>query len=211
MYVPSHFEENSIEVLHDFVHAHPFGLLVTSGGALGLQANAIPFLLDRNAGPKGTLLAHVARSNPVWRDVAPGSEVLAVFQGPQAYVSPNWYPTKAETGKAVPTWNYVMVQARGRLRVIDDREELRGIVTRLTLRHESTQPRPWQVGDAPPEFIDTLLGAIIGLEVPVDAIQGKWKLSQNRPAADREGMVKNLQERGSELAPWAQQAHEAKR
>jgi transcriptional regulator len=197
MYLPSHFEENRAEVLHELVRAQPFGLLITTGGPLGIEANAIPFLVDADVGPHGTLVGHVARGNPVWRHTPAGSEALVVFQGPQAYVSPNWYPSKAETGKAVPTWNYVMVQARGTLRVTEDPETLRGIVTRLTRRHEGVQPQPWAVTDAPPEYIETMLRAIIGIEITLSSLRGKWKLSQNRPAADRHGAAQALRQVGS--------------
>ena len=209
MYLPRHFEENRIEVLHELMRTHPFGLLITQGEA-GIEANALPFLVDPARGSQGTLLAHVARANPVWQELSEGAEVLVVFQGPQAYISPNWYASKAETGKAVPTWNYVMVQARGRVRVLQDREALRRIVTRLTERHEADQPAPWGVSDAPAEFIDTMLGAIVGLEIALTSVVGKWKLSQNRPAADRESLVSGLQRSGepaqAEMAQWVQRA-----
>src|SRR5881409_2851719 len=195
MYLPRHFEENRIEVLHELMRTHPFGLLITQGEG-GIEANALPFLVDPANGPQGTLLAHVARANPVWRQVGDRAEVLVVFQGPQAYISPNWYATKAESGKVVPTWNYVMVQARGRIRALEDRESVIGIITRLTERHEAAQPAPWAVGDAPAEFIDTMLGAIVGLEITLSSVVGKWKLSQNRPAADRDGVVSGLQRSG---------------
>jgi transcriptional regulator len=209
MYLPRHFEENRIEVLHELMRTHPFGLLITLGEA-GIEANALPFLVDPARGPQGTLLGHVARANPVWQQARDDAEVLVVFQGPQAYISPNWYASKAETGKVVPTWNYVMVQARGRLRVLEDRESLRSIVTRLTERHEAAQPAPWGVGDAPPEFIDTLLGAIVGLEIALTSVVGKWKLSQNRPAADRDSLASALQRSGepaqAEMAQWVRRA-----
>ena len=190
MYLPAHFEETRVEVLHGLVRSHPLGLLVTQG-ASGLQANSIPFLIDPEPGPTGTLRGHVARANPVWREGA-GGEALVVFQGPQAYVSPGWYPSKAEHGKVVPTWNYVMVQARGTLRVMDDAAWLHALVTRLTATHEARQARPWAVSDAPPEYIDTMLRAIVGVEIELVALTGKWKVSQNRPAADRAGVVDAL-------------------
>jgi len=188
MYLPVHFEEKRVEVLHGLVRSHPLGLLVTHGQA-GLQANNIPFLIDPGPGPLGTLRAHVARANPVWRE---GGEALVVFQGPQAYVSPGWYASKAEHGKVVPTWNYVTVQARGTLRAVDDAAWLHALVTRLTGVHEAPQARPWAVADAPPVYIDTMLRAIVGIEIELVALAGKWKVSQNRSAADRAGVVTGL-------------------
>ncbi|MBX3604466.1 MAG: FMN-binding negative transcriptional regulator [Piscinibacter sp.] len=190
MYLPRHFEETRTEVLHALMRSHPFGLLVTQGPA-GLLANPLPWLVDAGPTPLGTLRGHVARANPVWRE-APG-EVLVVFQGPQAYVSPGWYPAKAEHGKVVPTWNYAMVQARGRLRAVEDPAWLHGLVSRLTARHEATQPKPWQVTDAPGDYIDRMLAAIVGLEVEITALTGKWKVSQNRGAADRDGVAQGLE------------------
>ena len=190
MYLPAHFEEKRVEVLHGLVRSHPLGLLVTQG-ASGLQANSIPFLIDPEPGPLGTLRGHVARANPVWRESG-GGEALVVFQGPQAYVSPGWYPSKAEHGKVVPTWNYVMVQARGTLRAVDDAAWLHALVTRLTATHEAAQARPWAVADAPPEFVDTMLRAIVGIEIELVALAGKWKVSQNRGAADRAGTIAGL-------------------
>ncbi|HJV60521.1 MAG TPA: FMN-binding negative transcriptional regulator [Albitalea sp.] len=190
MYLPASFEETRTEVLHELLRRHPLGLLVTHGPG-GLEANALPFLLDPARGPHGTLRAHVARANPVWREAAE-SEAMVVFQGPQAYVSPGWYATKAATGKVVPTWNYVMVQARGRLQVKDDAAWVRRLVGELTTRHEAAMASPWKVEDAPPEFIDTLLGSIVGIEIELASLTGKWKVSQNRPAADREGVIQGL-------------------
>jgi len=196
MYLPSHFEEARAEVLHELIRAQPLGLLVTQADA-GLQANPVPFLLDPDpAGGPGILRAHVARANPLWRETHAEVEALVVFQGPQAYVSPGWYPSKAEHGKVVPTWNYVMVQARGRLRAIDDPAWVHAFVTRLTTRHEAVQARPWAVGDAPPDFIDTLTRAIVGIEITLSALTGKWKVSQNRGAADRAGVASGLRAAG---------------
>lgn len=191
MYLPSHFEETRPEPLHALIRSHPLGLLVTQG-ADGLRADSVPFVLDADPdGGPGLLRAHVARANPLWREAGAG-ESLVVFQGPQAYVSPNWYPGKAEHGKVVPTWNYVMVQARGPLRAIDDAEWLRAFVTRLTERHEATQPRPWAVGDAPDDYVDRMLQAIVGIEIRLTGLVGKWKASQNRSAADRAGVRQGL-------------------
>ncbi len=198
MYLPAHFAESRAEVLHALIRSHPLGLLVTQDGDGGIAANDVPFVLDAlgDGGP-GVLRAHVARANPLWRTARGDVESLVVFQGPQGYVSPAWYPSKAEHGKVVPTWNYVVVQARGSLRAIDDREWLRAFVTRLTDRHERPRPAPWAVADAPADYVDTMLGAIVGIEMPVTSLVGKWKVSQNRPAADRDGVAQGLdRERG---------------
>jgi transcriptional regulator len=196
MYLPAHFQETRPEVLHELVRAHPLGLLVTLGPN-GLQANPVPFILD--AAPDGegdarpaVLRAHVARANPVWREARTDVESLVVFQGPQAYISPSMYPTKAATGKVVPTWNYVMVQARGMLRVLDDAPWLRTLVTRLTDRHEAARAVPWAVSDAPADYVDTMLRAIVGIEITLSSLTGKWKVTQNRNAADRDGVVYGL-------------------
>ena len=191
MYLPKHFEETRVEVMHALMAAHPLGLLV-SNGADGLQANSIPFMVDPNPAPNGTLIAHVARANPLWREAA-GTPVLVVFQGPQAYVSPSGYASKAEHGKVVPTWNYVMVQARGTLRASEDARELHGIVSRLTDTHEAGRAAPWAVGDAPADYIEKMLGAIVAIEIPIATLVGKWKVSQNRSAADREGVAREFE------------------
>ncbi len=199
MYLPSHFEEERTEVLHAFVRRHPFGLLVTQRDG-GIDANGIPFLLDKDGGGLGILRGHVARANPVWREARAEAEALVVFQGPHGYVSPGWYPSKAQHGKAVPTWNYMMVQARGRLRAIDDTVWLRRFVTRLTECHEASLPAPWAVSDAPEDYIEQMLKAIVGIEIKLGALTGKWKLSQNRSAADRAGVASQLSERGDEMS-----------
>ena len=199
MYTPTHFKEERPEALHQLVHDHPLGLLITQG-AQGLDANPLPFLLDAEPGTPGVLRAHVARANPVWREARSDVETLVVFQGPQAYISPNWYPSKAENGKAVPTWNYITVQARGRLVIRDDADWLRAFVTRLTQRHEATQAKPWAVSDAPADYIEAMLRAIVGIEIPLTSLSGKWKMSQNHPLANREGVARGLREQGSEAA-----------
>ncbi|MBC7995608.1 MAG: FMN-binding negative transcriptional regulator [Rhizobacter sp.] len=199
MYSPAHFKEERPELLHQLVREHPLGLLITLGDQ-GLEANPIPFLLDVDTSGQAVLRAHVARANPVWREARADIDTLVVFQGPQAYVSPNWYATKAENGKAVPTWNYITVQARGRLVVRDDAVWLRELVSRLTHRHEATQPQPWGLGDAPPDYIDAMLRAIVGIEIPLTSLQGKWKVSQNHPAVNREGVASGLRAQGGEQA-----------
>lgn len=192
MYLPSHFEESRPEVLHQLIHDHPFGMLVTLGQD-GLNANHIPFELDPAAGPFGTLRAHVARANPVWRDFNAELDVLAVLQGAQSYISPSWYPGKRENGKVVPTWNYIVVHAYGPLRVVEDAVWLRGLVQRLTERHEAGKAQPWQVADSPADYIDKMLSAIVGIEIPITKLSGKWKLGQNRGEADRDGVRQGLQ------------------
>jgi transcriptional regulator len=199
MYQPAHFAETRPEVLSAFVRSQPFGLLITQNRAGGIDANSIPFFLDgADDGSPGVLRAHVARANPLWQTARGDADALVVFQGPQGYVSPAWYPSKAEHGKVVPTWNYVMVQARGALRAIDDKVWLRAFVTRLTERHEGPRAAPWAVSDAPADYIETMLGAIVGIEIPLTSLVGKWKVSQNRPAADREGVVAGLLREGGD-------------
>lgn len=193
MYVPAHFEETRPEVLGRLIHDHPLAALVTLGRN-GLSANHIPLELDPEPAPPGTLRGHVARANPVWQDFSRDVEVLAIFQGAQAYISPAWYETKKETGKVVPTYNYIVVHAYGPLRIVEDRAWLRALVERLTNRHEAARPEPWKVTDAPAGYIEQMLGAIIGVEIPLTRLVGKWKVSQNRPAVDRDGVVSALGE-----------------
>jgi len=182
MYIPPHFDEPRTEVLHDLIRRHPFGTLVTHG-ADGLDANHLPFELAPE-GAMGTLRAHVARANPVWRELADGAEVLVIFRAGDAYISPNWYPSKREAHRQVPTWNYVVAHAHGRVTVRDDERFVRGLVARLTRTHEAAQPVPWKMGDSAPEFIDGLLEKIVGLEVEITRLVGKSKLSQNKELRD---------------------------
>jgi transcriptional regulator len=191
MYQPPHFREDRIEVQHGLIRSHPLGLLVTAGGG-GLMANAIPFLVYPDESGFGTLRAHVARGNPQWRDLAAVEECLVVFQGPHSYVSPSWYATKQETGKVVPTWNYVTVHAWGRPRVIEDAAWLRRQLDDLTASQENRRAPPWAVGDAPAPFIASQMKGIVGVEIPVARIEGKWKVSQNRADSDRAGVVAGL-------------------
>jgi transcriptional regulator len=191
MYVPAHFREDRIPVLHDAMRQIGFATLVTQGPD-GIEANHLPLLLD---GEAGILRGHVARANPVWKHWQSGAEALAIYLGPDAYISPNWYPTKAETGKAVPTWNYLTVHARGTITVIEDADWLRAHVAALSDRHEAGRPEPWSIGDAPPAYIASLLRAIVGLEIAVTSLEGKWKLSQNRPA-DIDGVKAGLMQDG---------------
>ena len=198
MYVPPAFAEDRAEALAALVEAHPLALLVT-GGDVGLLANPVPMLWQ-----DGILRAHLARANGQVASLraaeAAGAEVLAVFQGPQAYVSPGWYASKAEHGKVVPTWNYLMVQIRGVPRVIDDAGWLRAQVDALTDRHEAGFADPWAVSDAPDGFVAAQLRGIVGVEIPVAQVAGKWKASQNRPASDRAGVIAGL---GAEGRPMA--------
>jgi transcriptional regulator len=206
MYIPEHFAEARPSELHRIIRAHPLGLLCTAGPQ-GLDANHLPFLLDADSGAHGRLVGHVARANPLWQSVPSGSEVLVVFRGAEGYVSPNWYPSKHATHRAVPTWNYEVVHAHGVLTVHDDEKHVRSVVARLTHAHEAGEPRPWKMGDAPPDFLADMLRAIVGIEVRITRLEGKRKLSQNRPAADRTGVVDALGQRGRDaLAQAVRQA-----
>lgn len=195
MYVPAHFDEPRTEVLHDLIKQHPFGMLVTHGAG-GLDANHIPFELDPQQGEMGVLNAHVACANPVWKDVSDGDEVLVVFRAADAYVSPNWYPSKHEFHKQVPTWNYMVVHAYGRITIRDDERFVRGVVARLTRTHEASQPIPWKITDSPTDVIDAMLKAIVGLEIEITRLVGKSKLSQNKEIHDIRGAGKTLKTQG---------------
>jgi len=197
MYLPAHFEENRRDVLDALIAAQPLGALVTHGPH-GLDANHLPFEHDPARGPLGTLRAHVARANPLWREAADAPDALVIFQGPAAYVSPNWYPGKHETHRQVPTWNYIVVHAHGRIVVRDDEAFVRGLVARLTRKMEAGEPVPWKMGDAPPDYLAQMLAAIVGLEIEVTKLTGKWKLSQNKPAADILGAADALRARASD-------------
>jgi len=199
MYEPPLHREDDLARQHALIQARRLGLLI-SHGPQGLIANAVPFLLDRAASKLGTLKAHVARANPQWRDLQASPEALVVFQGADHYVSPSWYQSKQETRKGVPTWNYVMVQARGAARVIEDDEWLQRQIAALTARQEASRDAPWAVGDAPPDFIALQRKAIVGIEIEITDIRGKWKTSQNRSAADRAGVVQGLEAIGDEAA-----------
>ncbi|MFZ1964936.1 MAG: FMN-binding negative transcriptional regulator [Roseiarcus sp.] len=191
MYEPPLHRQDDLAAQHALIRRHPLGLLV-SHGPQGLVANALPFLIDAGASKFGTLRAHMARANGQWRDLAGAGEALAVFQGPDHYVSPSWYATKREAGKVVPTWNYVMVQARGAARAIEDEAWLRRQITALTQSQESSRLAPWAVGDAPEEFVAAMVKQIVGVEIEIADIRGKWKASQNRSPADRAGVVEGL-------------------
>lgn len=191
MYVPKHFEEPRVDVLHELIRARPLSTLVTLASG-GLEANHIPLHLSAEPGPLGTLRGHVARSNPFWNDMAGNNQVLAIFHGPDAYITPSWYPTKAETGKVVPTWNYAVAHAYGTLRVVDDPVWLREHLETLTARSEAAFPEPWRVSDAPLDFTEKLIGAIVGIEIGITRLLGKWKLSQNQSRINQAGVVQGL-------------------
>lgn len=195
MYIPADFNESRIENLHDCIVQHPFGTLITHGKS-GLDANHIPFELAAGEGERGVLRAHVARANPVWQDIANGDEVLVVFRAGDAYISPNWYPSKHEFHKQVPTWNYIVVHAHGHISVHDDERYVRGVVARLTRTHEASQPEPWKMSDAPADYIDTMLQSIVGLQIDITRLIGKSKLGQNKASRDIRGAAVALQARG---------------
>lgn len=190
MYLPPHFEQRDPAALHALMREHPLAALVSLGDE-GLTADHVPLEFDATAGEHGTLFGHVARTNPLWR-VAAGAPVLVVFGGPQAYVSPSWYPSKAVTHKVVPTWNYTVVHAHGVLEAVEDAPWLRALVGRLTDHREAPQPAPWAVDDAPVEYVQQMLRAIVGIRIPLTRLVGKWKISQNRSETDRLGVADGL-------------------
>ena len=198
MYVPPAFAETRIDVLQGAMRRTGLANLVTVGTA-GLMASPLPLMLDAAAGPYGTLYGHLARANPQWQDT-PTADGLAIFMGPDAYVSPGWYATKQETGKVVPTWNYITVHAAGPVSFFEDVDELLDVVTRLTDRHEEGRAAPWAVSDAPAPFVAGQLKGIVGFRMPIRALQGKWKLSQNRPPADRAGVAAGMAAEGTAMA-----------
>ncbi|MBN9027318.1 FMN-binding negative transcriptional regulator [Kaistia sp. MMO-174] len=195
MYQPPAFREDRLDVLHGLMRAHPLAMLVTAGEG-GLMANLIPFLIDPAGAEKGLLRAHLARANNQLAALRAGSEAMVLFQGPNAYVTPNWYATKAETHKVVPTWNYATVHAWGTPRILESTDWLRQQVGELTDESEKAQAHAWSVDDAPEPFVAAQMKGIVGLEIPIARIEGKWKVSQNRPAADREGVIEGLGQSG---------------
>lgn len=196
MYVPRHFDEPRIDVLHALMRARPLATLVT-WSASGLNANHVPLHLADEPAPLGILRGHVARANPMWRDFDAEVETLAIFHGPDAYVTPSWYPTKAETGRVAPTWNYAVAHAYGKLRVIDDAVWLRSLLEALTAHNEAGFAQPWQVGDAPADYVEQMIKAVVGIELVITRCVGKWKISQNQPVQNRAGVVRGLQAQGS--------------
>lgn len=197
MYNNSQFEETRPEVLHALLRSHPLAMLVTLT-AQGLEANHIPLYLRTQGVERPTLVGHVARANRLWRDADLAMPVLAIFQGPQHYISPGWYASKAEHGKVVPTWNYAVVHAKGTLQVRDDAAWIRAQMVELTGQQEAGMVHPWRVDDAPPDYTDKLLGAVVGIEIPIDALFGKWKVSQNQPEANQVTVQQGLQGLGTE-------------
>ena len=200
MYIPAHFAETRTEELHRIIREYPLGVLVTHGDD-GLDADHIPMELDAESGPHGTLIGHVARANTLWQRCPTGTQVMVVFRGANAYVSPNWYPSKHETHRQVPTWNYEVAHAHGTITVHDDERFARRVVARLTRRHEATEPKPWKMGDSAPEVINEMLQKIVGFEIAITSLVGKVKLSQNKEMRDRQSAANTLAERGhDELA-----------
>lgn len=181
--------------MHRIMGEHPLGVLVTSSTS-GLDANHIPFEFDPSAGKMGVLMGHVARANPLWQQCLQGADVMVIFRGDETYISPNWYPSKHETHRQVPTWNYEVVHVFGRLTVRDDEKFMRGVVARLTRTHEAQEPKPWKMGDSAPDYIDGMLKAIVGIEIAIERFEGKSKLSQNRETRDLQGAVNKLREQG---------------
>ncbi len=199
MYIPSHFAEDRPEVLHALMRRHPLATLVTLG-ASGLVANHIPLEIRLDADGRTLLRGHVARANPVWREVSGAVEALAIFQGPDSYISPSWYATKQEHGRVVPTWNYCTVHAYGAIAFQHDAQWMHDLVSELTQRHEAAMAQPWAVTDAPADYVQKMLENIVGLEIAVSRLEGKWKVSQNQASANRAGVVEGLRQRGDEAA-----------
>ncbi len=204
MYLPAHFAEPRVDELHRLIQAHPLGTLV-SHGADGLDANHLPFLLDAQAGDAGTLLAHVARANPLWQTLTDGAPVLVVFHGPQGYISPSWYPGKQDAHRRVPTWNYEVVHAHGTLHVHEDEKFLRRVLALLTRTHEAAEPQPWKMGDAPADYLAEQLQRIVGIEVRITRLVGKRKLNQHHELRDRAGAIQALEARGQSALAEAMQ------
>jgi transcriptional regulator len=195
MYIPAHFAETRTEELHRIMREHPLGMLVTHGPD-GLDADHIPMELDASTGQHGILIGHLARANTLWQRCPTGTQVMVVFRGVDAYISPNWYPSKHETHRQVPTWNYEVVHAHGTITVHDDERFARRVVALLTRRHEATEPKPWKMGDSEPVVIDTMLQKIVGFEIAITSLVGKVKFSQNREERDRLGAADVLDARG---------------
>src|SRR6187455_2626264 len=191
MYIPPSFAEHDVEVMHSFIEAHPLAALVTASPS-GLFATHLPLMLDRERGTHGTLQGHIARANPHHELAGEGAEALVLFTGADSYVTPSLYASKAKHGKVVPTWNYVAVHAHGALRFVREADALRRHLERLTARHEAGRPQPWSIDDTPDGYVDKLLGAIVGVEIEITRLDGKWKMSQNRPAEDIDGVIEGL-------------------
>ncbi len=198
MYIPSHFEQPDITAMHELIRTRPLATLVTLS-ADGINANHIPLHLSESPVPFGTLRGHVARSNPIWREES-NIEVLAIFHGPNAYISPSWYATKLETGKVVPTWNYTVAHAYGSLRIIDDADWIRTQLEALTDHNEAAFPDPWAVSDAPNAFTEKLIESIVGIEMVITRLSGKWKVSQNQPPQNQASVIQGLNDSGQSEA-----------
>jgi len=196
MYLPKAFEQHDPERLRHFIRSYPLGTLVTATPS-GLDANHIPLLVAETAGAAATLHGHIARANPLWREVVPDAAALVIFQGPDSFISPSWYPSKRENARVVPTWNYAVVHVHGVLRFVDDPAWVRSHVEALTREHEGKRDPPWAVTDAPVEFVDKMVSAVVGIEISITRWYGKWKVSQNRSAADRVGVVEGLEREAS--------------
>jgi transcriptional regulator len=199
MYQPAHFREDRLDIQHQFIESNPLGHLVTSGRT-GLIANPLPFFIVAHASPLGTLRGHLARANPQWQQLDSTEDALVIFQGANCYITPSWYETKQETGKVVPTWNYVAVHVYGKPRVVEDPEWIAAQVTELTRRQEAGLAEPWAVSDAPKSFIDAQIKAIVGIEIPIDRIEGKWKVSQNRSKRDQKRVIEGLRAAGNDVS-----------
>ena len=199
MYLPKKFEEKATETLHTLINNYPFGALIINCDG-EIVANHMPFLFEPSRGDFGALNCHVAKANSVWRSMSEDTECLVIFQGPDCYISPSWYPSKRHHGKAVPTWDYVVVHARGYPKVIDNSEWLINHVSDLSSMHEVNRPNPWKVSDAPVEYINRMIGAIIGIEITISKLSGKWKVSQNRPKSDQLGILAGLETEDSQGA-----------
>lgn len=195
MYLPPHFEATDPASLHQLIRAYPLGALITHGEG-GLDANHLPFELDAGEGAHGVLRAHVARNNPLWQEVKDGDEVLVIFRAADGYISPNWYPGKHEHHQQVPTWNYCVVHAHGRIQIRDDARFVRRLLANLTRHHEAGEPTPWKMADAPRGYLETMVQAVVGIEIEITGLVGKFKLGQNKETADRLGAANTLQDRG---------------
>jgi len=196
MYLPEQFEQSDTNVIHELIRNYPLATVITQHETLGVEANHVPLHLELDRGGLGRLQGHIARANPLANGLDEDMDVLAIFHGPQAYISPSWYATKAETGKVVPTWNYVAVHGYGILRKIDDPAWILGTLETLTECNESSLPEPWKVSDAPQEFTERLLSQIVGIEMEITHLTGKWKVSQNQPAVNQESVIKGLRDAG---------------
>lgn len=195
MYLPPHFAVTDSETLHQLIRAYPLGALITHGEG-GLDANHLPFEFDAGEREHGVLRAHVARSNPLWQEVKDGDEVLVIFKAVDGYISPSWYPGKQEHHKQVPTWNYSVVHAHGRIQIRDDARFVRRLLANLTRTHEAAEPTPWKMADAPRDYLEAMVQAVVGIEIEITGLVGKFKLGQNKEAADRLGAANALQDRG---------------